>query len=744
MAELETNESASPLSASSPNPVFEHYFGTAEKTIAESSYVPQSLLRPYNSDDLWQKTGDYRLYEEMANDDQCSVASQLKRDLIIGSGWNIVSEESGDQEIAKDIYQRLEEDVEIAFDDQLEDLLSNAYDYGFACAEKIFKMRDDNTLSFDELKTRHPNTWLLHTDKHGKVIKYEQRGNSEDLAINPKSLVHYINNRKWQNPYGRSDFRAAYDAWFVKRHIVRYYSIFLEKYASPVPVARYEANVNKEKVREMFEIIRKFQQKTAMVIPKNFEVEFLKSDNTGDAFIKGIDMFNMFIGRAMLIPDLLGFSGARSGQTGSQALGKTQMNVFFKHILRRRRSLERMVNRHIVQPLVIWNYGFVENFPKFVLNPISEDEATEYAKIFLQAVQGKAYVPSDEEINHFRSLIKFPEGDVERVEAPQQFGPDGQPLDPKMGTENEDEIEGKEDEEISEQEIDDKDLKTDEKSGQKKKNFKAFVQTDGSYHKKVNFKALGSLLESGASKLVADCQPLVAEILSDYEDQIRKKKIISDNGGHPERIESLKLKRLSSLQSVLKKHLRELYRDSRVLARAELPKKNYAEPLPSDKFMQFTEEETYQYVGDWEYNITRQARTELMNAIRDGKPISSVIDMIDEDSKKLSQVSLERYARTKFTEVMNRARLEEFGESGVVQGYQYSAILDGQTTEICAGLHGKKFAAGTEPIPPMHFNCRSVLIPITIFEEFTPDEKVGKTPIDKFIDKNKGKGFAIR
>lgn len=39
-------------------------------------------------------------------------------------------------------------------------------------------------------------------------------------------------------------------------------------------------------------------------------------------------------------------------------------------------------------------------------------------------------------------------------------------------------------------------------------------------------------------------------------------------------------------------------------------------------------------------------------------------------------------------------------------------------------------------------NCRSVLIPITKYEEFEPSETVGKTDIQDFIEENKGDGFS--
>jgi len=121
-----------------------------------------------------------------------------------------------------------------------------------------------------------------------------------------------------------------------------------------------------------------------------------------------------------------------------------------------------------------------------------------------------------------------------------------------------------------------------------------------------------------------------------------------------------------------------------------------------------------------------------------------VIDILDIDGKKLSEVQLERYARTKHTEVMNRGRVKAFEESGVVDAYQFSAIMDGSTTFICSNLHNKIFVKGTEPIGPLHFNCRSTLIPITKYEKFKPTRSIkGQDPQD-FINENIGEGFSTK
>jgi SPP1 gp7 family putative phage head morphogenesis protein len=54
---------------------------------------------------------------------------------------------------------------------------------------------------------------------------------------------------------------------------------------------------------------------------------------------------------------------------------------------------------------------------------------------------------------------------------------------------------------------------------------------------------------------------------------------------------------------------------------------------------------------------------------------------------------------------------------GFVVAFEYSAIIDDVTTDICLELDGKVFAADSDEWdmyrPPNHYNCRSVLIPVT-------------------------------
>jgi len=730
------------------NFLFDLFIGKAEKTEEESAFVAESQFKPFNPDDLYQKRGSHEIYTEMLDDEQVWVALQLKKDLVLGAGWDIIAQDDDQEEIVADLEMALGEDPDVPLTENLEEILS-AYEYGFSLTEKIFKMREDNSLALRILKTRHPDTWLIHTDKHGNVTRFEQQGIAENLDINPRSLIHYVNNRKFQNAYGRSDLRSAYYAYFAKRHVTRYYAIFLEKAASPTPVARYGTNVPDAVVTKIFNIIKKFQSRTAMAIPKDVELEFLESKSDGEAFIKGINIFNMFIGRSLFIPDLIGLQGSDSGG-GSRALGTEQISMFLNHIRRRKTTIEGIVNKQLVEPIVHFNHGLVENFPKFVLKPVTDDDAIKFAEVFIQAMKGSIYKPTEEEINHFRNLIKFPEGDVEFAEpvvAP-GFPPNSSDKPEKSSGQS-----GHLDEDKNTGHLDEDEDKA-KAFAHLESESPVFNDTEGDFGDKVNFNGIRAKMQATSSDIVEESKPIIDTIFTDLLDQIEKKKILKNQ--RIDRIDDLKVKNLKKIQLIIKSNFRKLFNDSQVIANNEILRSNFVSPILSEDFLDFLEKETFQFIGDWSFNITKEIAVVLREAIKDGKPLSSVIDFIEDNVGSSAQVSLERFSRTKSTEVLNRGRLAAFENSGIVTGVQYSAILDDRTTVICAGLHGKQFTRDKAPIPPLHFNCRSVLIPITRFETLTPDTRVGGTvstrrgkdikvpnrEIESFIEEFKGKGFS--
>ena len=72
-----------------------------------------------------------------------------------------------------------------------------------------------------------------------------------------------------------------------------------------------------------------------------------------------------------------------------------------------------------------------------------------------------------------------------------------------------------------------------------------------------------------------------------------------------------------------------------------------------------------------------------------------------------------RFARTATNDIYNRAHLDRYQDSGVVDGVEFSAHLDDRTSDVCRMLDGTIWDVNSSEIksPPRHFNCRSRIIP---------------------------------
>lgn len=67
--------------------------------------------------------------------------------------------------------------------------------------------------------------------------------------------------------------------------------------------------------------------------------------------------------------------------------------------------------------------------------------------------------------------------------------------------------------------------------------------------------------------------------------------------------------------------------------------------------------------------------------------------------------------RTAVISITNQAKREFYkANADLFTEELYVATLDNRTTPICQSLDGKKYPVGQGPIPPLHFNCRSLRV----------------------------------
>ena len=666
----------------------------------------------------------------MQDDDQIKAALSIKKDMVINTGWKIECESEEVKEFMTNVLLDVNADLtmDASFEDSLRDMLSS-YGYGFSLTEPVHFLKDGKWV-WRCFKTRPPHTFKLEIDEKGNVTEIVQTQRRGDVSFKPGLFLHHVYQQQFGNPYGKSDLSAAHPPWKMKKFVTRFFGIYLERYAQPTVAAQHNATADENEITRVFELLKKMQSNTVLTFPDTFKVDLIYPARDGsDAYIKAIDLLNMQIARSILVPDLMGVSGTAT-KGGSFALGKEQFKVFLGTIYKDRQSLERKVTLKLVRPLVKMNFGDIPCEFKFI--EYTEDDVSTYADIWLKAVTGKVFEANDEEINHLRNITGFPEGPITRPTPEVQFDQEGNPIPPPDGPkgapEGDPKAKGK--------------PKPDAKEPPKKKEFalKTFRERTA-FEKKIDFGSVKDVLDTSEDAVTPELERAAKKIATDYVQQIKERGVVS--GFRPDKLNDIKPKHLKDMNLVFRNHFRGLFRNAIAAARAELfPNGSrvtrFTDALLPEEFEETLEAESFKIVGEFSDTLRKKANTAVLEGIKAGRSEAEIVNAVRELLGDAADAWIGAIVRTKTTETYNNARRSYWENdelaSQIVVAYQFSAIMDNRTSEVCAALDQKIFEIGGDVdrvTPPLHFNCRSLLVPVTKFEDYKAD----KIPsVDKIQD----------
>jgi len=679
----------------------------------KSTMYNDSWWTPYNPDSLVRKFGGNAAgldkYQKMKQDDAVKSALYTKKSVVVASGWRIepASEEEKDIEIAKfikdnlnDWYGGSEYEAMENFDSGIMEILS-AMEYGFSVTEKIYG-QEDGVIFLKKLRTLPPQSIEFHSDDHGNLDEgglqqWDSTGGLISLPIN--KFIIFINNREAGNWYGESDLRAAYRSWFSKDILIKFWNIYLERFGNPLIVAKYGKTASKGDRTSLSEMLNNLQSKTSFILPEEVEIEIKETmKSSGGDFDVAIKTHNDSIRNSILMPKGLGFGDSSSG---SYAKSKVEQDVFSWIVEPIRKNLQTVINAQIIRQLIDLNFEGVDIYPKFVFNPISEEDKGEKAKIVIEAIKSGAISPDFETENHLRVLLGVPEKEIEEKEE--------EPIEEEIPIEEKEEP----------------------------REFKLSRELT-TYEKKMNFSQISKVLVSDVDGYVVEVKELLSKIRDDYTTQVIRKKIIEQQNVSLAYKQDFRF--IRDLGLLIESILRKSYEGGNQSAKTA--KKNYAQTATKIGFVEskasmWIKNKSKILTADIAGNLQNSCKSILSNGIKRGASTAMVINEVeDEFAKYISIEGVDGGAYTSgrlYTEV-NTAYAEAFSvgmdefnkpleEAGEIQAYQWSSIMDKVTTKGCDELNGNMYsidnAYWNDVAPPRHWNCRSLKVPIYRGESWT-------------------------
>lgn len=592
-----------------------------------------------------------------------------------------------------------------------DELLREAVTCGFLVAEpveSIINLPDFGgpVIGYEAIRVRPAEGFTdgIQQDRSGRITLLRQMSAGGIEEAQPEDVIYFAFHGSPWNPYGRSVLHAAYDAWFLKQTLCRQYSAFATVTASGlkeyvIPDTDFDRDKDSALARlvsmaERANIVRKKSHELILHIP---------SGDAGKHFVDGVRILcNAEIKKAILYDEVLGTEGGAAGTYGSKMVSQEDVNAAmqaqgwaFCEVMAEQ-ILRRLLNRN----------GFnAWPTPRFVPEaPARRDQSPE--KIL--AALGQAYtsgvitriLPGLTQDQILRQTL-LPMGvDYEAgAEAPQpDQTPDGEAASAAAfkgapaGRTRADVLKLKRAAQLAEKE------------------------------------GAAALLDAWTGNLPAVKKALSAALLDSSgvwksRDFAAVRKAVEDSvttGG-------------AGINRVLVDMLKARYDAGQDDAAKMLPVRNAAVIGPvrvnPTQALAMLKQHVYLTMGETYTSLTSGIYYMLENAlignISEREAMAQVAQYLAENGMTAGRAT--NIVNTSLAQAYNQGRMTLFAglsdpdglTPGGIIGYEFSAVMDDATTDECSAYDGRFFRVDDPslPEPPLHYNCRSVLIPVFSGEE---------------------------
>ena len=699
-------------------------------------------------------------YREMMTDTQAKASVMFKILARLSSGWDIspASDDPADVEVAKFIEDNFNRMNGTMTGFLRRSMLSMAY--GLTVHEMTLEIAEKGDWAgkviLKEFKWKRPENFKCKTDDFGNLENLQQKDGNDWIDLDPLYFVIWAYDHEGDFK-GKSDLRPAYRWTKGKELLDVIWNVYLEKYATPTPIGKFPPGTDEAGKDEVLNFLTNLHLKGAAVVPQKWEVDLLESTRTGGDYEAKMKYNDRMIARTMLLPTLI----VDEGDSGAYALGQQHADNFTWVLDALGEELaEEIILEQVIRPLVDWNFE-VEDYPRFSWRPFGAVDLDNMTAALERMINADVIDPGEEWI---RDSLGFPASGIDPSAEP-EAGPgedppgDGEPAKPDADPEDGDQV---------------------------KFRSPAARKNDAKVIKARNV----ALEEKAISEIVMATEAMFAKLKL----TVKKKRIVEDRD--LQAVKKLKLPGIGSIRNTLEQAYGHMIHHGAADALSEVRaglavSGRTLQPLPDTmginlKSWQQDEwdppeevklssaeiiahfegkvpiqkallseyaREAFTMANAYQDDLLAGAQRIISKGIRRGASYSQIEGELAAffrpymevegamDAALASAYRIETIVRTNMAEAYNSGRMNLFKHPDVgnmIVAYEYSAVMDDRTTPFCADWDGEILLASDPQIdqnnPPNHFRCRSVWIPITKGERFTPtDVPPAATPAQGFM-----------
>ncbi len=364
---------------------------------ADFGFAAVGELLPYRDDLLMGRGGDLKLYEALKRDDQVHSTWQQRIRAATAREWDVEpgGPSARDKEAADDLKAQL---MEIDFD-RVSGKMLNGLFYGYAVGECLYRT-DAGRIRLDAIKVKRSRRFRFDREHCLRLLRPDLPA-GEMMPPN-KFWVFSAGGDEDDNPYGLGLGHFLYWPIWMKRNGLRFWSLFLEKFAIPTTKGVISRGASPEDRRKLMAAMRAMTRDSAIVIPEGVDITLVESvRQSGSDFGAFVSRMDSAISKIVLSQTLTTDSG------GSRAQGEVHQAVKLEVVKGDNDLLCENFNGGPARWLTAWNFPGAAT-PKLWRDHAEPEDLEARSKRDVQ-VRGLGYRPDQDYITRTYGLGWVPD-----------------------------------------------------------------------------------------------------------------------------------------------------------------------------------------------------------------------------------------------------------------------------------------------------------------------------------------------
>lgn len=339
----------------------------AEKAPARSSIADAWAPASYNPDELVAKHG-ISTYQEMLREPYVKAALRQIKMGVTSMPWGVTPASDNNEDItAANFINACIDELDGVFEQDLYDIL-DALDVGYSITEKVYRVMTAGPFAgkvgVKRLKAKDPSLFEFETDDFLNVtaLLLTTHDLSDPTVLEPSDFILFAHLARYESPYGRSELRSAYRAWWLIDNIWKFRALYLEKFGGPTLVAKHPPGALETERNRLLDVLSSIQNETGIVIPNDVTIEAVDIATRGEADYRSAIHD---LRKEILVGVLGSFLTADEGdRTGSRAMGQVHQDTVSIFVRFLAKLLANTLNEQLIRPLVRLNFAEAQP-PKF-------------------------------------------------------------------------------------------------------------------------------------------------------------------------------------------------------------------------------------------------------------------------------------------------------------------------------------------------------------------------------------------